>query len=158
MASASRSRRTACRRRCRRASAAATRKSFCGAAALVTSRSSGFTLIEGLVALAIVAIALAAAARASSLSSSAAGEVKLRVLAGLVAENRLSELAARRAWPALGAVEGTEQQAGIDFAWRVEVTSTPHPLFRRVEVHVLSPAEPGRELRRLIGVLPREPN
>jgi len=123
---------------------------------LVASRSSGFTLIEVVVALAIVAIALAAAARAVALSTSSATELKLRVLAGLVAENRMSELAARRAWPALGAFEGAERQAGLEFSWRVEVLSTPHPAFRRVDIRVASPDDPSRELRRVVGVLPRE--
>lgn len=120
------------------------------------SRCSGFTLIEVLVALAIVAIALAAAGRAVALSSASATEVKLRVLAGFVAENRLSELAARRAWPALGVVEGSESQAGVEFPWRIEVLATPHAGFRRVEIRVASPNDRAHELRRLVGVLPRE--
>ena len=119
-------------------------------------RSSGFTLIEVLVALAIVAIALAAAGRAVAVSTSGATEVKLRLLAGFVAENRLSELAARRAWPAPGVYEGTEQQAGVEFAWRTQVLATPHPLFRRIEVEVALAGEPSPRLRRLVGVLPRE--
>jgi general secretion pathway protein I len=124
---------------------------------LGASRCNGFTLIEVVVALAIVALALAAASRALALSTVSAGEVKLRVLAGFVAENRMSELAARGAWPAIGVVEGAERQAGAEFPWRMEVLSTPHPLFRRVEIRVASPDDPSRELRRVIGVLPREP-
>jgi general secretion pathway protein I len=120
------------------------------------SRCSGFTLIEILVALAIVAIALAAASRAVAVSTVSATEVKLRVLAGFVAENRMSELAAHGTWPAIGVLEGAERQAGVEFPWRIEVLSTPHPLFRRVEIRVSSPGDPSRELRRLIGVLPRE--
>jgi general secretion pathway protein I len=123
---------------------------------LGASRCSGFTLAEVLVALAIVAIGLIAAGRAVALSASAAGEVKLRVLAGFVAENRLSELAARRAWPAPGIYEGAEWQAGVEFAWRSEVSATPHPTFRRVEIRVTLPDARAHELRRLVGVLPKE--
>lgn len=109
-----------------------------------------------MVALAIVALALAAAGRAIALSTTAAGEMKLRVLAGWVAENRMGELSARRAWPALGTIEGAERQAGIDFPWRIEVLATPHPAFRRIEIRVARPDDPSHELRRLVGVLPRE--
>ena len=123
---------------------------------MAASRSSGFTLIEVLVALAIVAVALAAASRAVAVSTDSAAELKLRLLAGFVAENRLSELAARREWPAIGAYEGSEQQGGIEFAWHTRVLATPHPLFRRIEVRVGLAQDPAHELRRLVGVLPRE--
>jgi general secretion pathway protein I len=119
-------------------------------------RSNGFTLVEVLVALAIVAIALAAASRSVAMSSSSATEVKARVLAGFVAENRMSELSARSLWPATGTTEGTEQQAGIEFRWQIQVLATPNPDLRRVEIRVLGPENPPRELRRLIGVLARE--
>jgi general secretion pathway protein I len=120
------------------------------------SRSRGFTLVEVLVALAILAVALAAAARSAALSTDSAFEHKQRVLAGLVAENRLGELVARRAWPGVGVTEGTERQAGVDFRWRAEVIATPHPGLRRVEIHVSDTADPTHELRRLVGVLSRE--
>ncbi len=80
----------------------------------------------------------------------------MRVLADFVAENLMSEFAARGAWPVTGATEGTEWQAGVEFPWRVEVVSTPNPELRRVEIRVLSPSSPPRELRRLIGVVARE--
>jgi len=116
----------------------------------------GFTLLEVLVALAIVAVALAAASRSVALSTDSAADHKLRVLAGFVAENRMAELAARRAWPGLGVTDGTERQAGIDFRWHAEVLATPHPRLRRIEIGVTDPGDPAHELRHLVGVLSRE--
>jgi general secretion pathway protein I len=109
-----------------------------------------------LVALAIAAIALAAVSRSAAVSTASATEIKLRSLAGYVAENRLGELDARRAWPPVGVSEGLERQAGLDFPWRVEVFATQHPLLRRVEVQVLDPADRTHVLRMLVGILPRE--
>ena len=116
----------------------------------------GFTLIEVLVALAIVATALVAGSRSVALSSVSATEVKQRILAGFVAENLTSALAAYRSWPELGAIEGSEQQGPIEFPWRMEVLATPHPRFRRVEVHVFDPNDRRHELRHLVVVVPRE--
>jgi len=118
--------------------------------------SRGFTLVEVLVALAIVAVALAAAGRSVSVSTESAASHKTHVLAGFVAENRLAELVARRAWPGIGTTQGVEREAGLDFAWRTEVIGTPHPLLRRVEIRVMDPADPAHELRHLVGVLARE--
>jgi general secretion pathway protein I len=109
-----------------------------------------------LVALAIAAIALAAVSRSAAVSTASAAEIKLRALAGFVAENRLGELDARRAWPPVGVTEGFERQAGIDFPWRMEVFATQHPLLRRVEVQVVDPAQPMHVLRTLVGILPKE--
>ena len=77
------------------------------------------------------------------------------MLADFVAENLMGEYSTRSAWPGIGATEGSEQQAGVAFPWRVEVVATPNPDLRRVEIRVLSPDETPRELRRLIGVVVR---
>ena len=116
----------------------------------------GFTLIEVLVALAIVSIALMAALRAASQGTNAAGELRSRVLAGWVAENRLAEHRARGDWLPLGIARGTQAQGGAEFAWREEVIATPNQAFRRVDVFVSAPAEESRPLARLTGfvVLP----
>jgi general secretion pathway protein I len=119
-------------------------------------RALGFTLVEVLAALAILAIALAAASRAATLATASASELKLHILAGFVAENRMAELAALRSWPAVGATRGREEQAGIAFEWRVDVLPTPHLQLRRVEVSVADPDDPTRRLRRLVGVIARE--
>ena len=58
-------------------------------------KRAGFTLIEVLVALAIVSIALMSALRAAGQGTNNVGELRSRLLAGWVAENLLAEHRAR---------------------------------------------------------------
>jgi len=117
----------------------------------------GFTLVEVLVALAILSIALLAALRAAGQGTAAVGELRLRLLAGWVAENRLAEHRARGDWLALGIGRGTQSQGGVEFTWREEVIGTPNRLFRRVDVFVSVPAEESRALARLTGFVVQPP-
>jgi len=121
------------------------------------NRLRGFTLVEVLVALAIVSIALMAALRAAGQATSASGELRLRTFAGWVAENRLAEHRARGDWLPPGIARGTQSQGGIEFAWREEVIATPNPAFRRVDVFVSVPGEEPRALARLTGFVVQPP-
>ena len=80
--------------------------------------SLGFTLIEVLVALTILAIALAAAARAANVATDSAQETRLRTLATWIAQNRVAELNATRSFPGAGNVSGRSSMAGLEFEWR----------------------------------------
>ena len=101
----------------------------------------GFTLIEVLVALAILAIALAAAARAANVATDSAQETRLRTLATWIAQNRMAELTAIRSFPGAGNVSGRSSMAGIEFEWRQATSETPNAAFRKVEIKVLRPGE-----------------
>lgn len=115
----------------------------------------GFTLIEVLVALAIVAVALAAAVRASGLMTQTNVDLRLKLLAQLSADNRVAELRAAAAFPAIGTrtVECPQGKAKLECV--EEVKSTPNPLFRRVEIRVYADAQRERMLAELVGILPR---
>ncbi len=101
----------------------------------------GFTLIEVLVALAILAIALAAAARAANVATDSAQETRLRTLATWIAQNRVAELNATRSFPGAGNVSGRSSMAGIEFEWRQATSETPNAAFRKIEIKVLRPGE-----------------
>jgi len=113
----------------------------------------GFTLIEILVALAIVAVALAAGMRAVAQSSDAATLLKDRTLALWVAQNRLAAAQLADPWPPLGFRDGEAQQANTRFVWRETVEGTPNPGFRKIEITVADPAAPDYALARLVGYL-----
>lgn len=116
---------------------------------LAASLASGFTLVEVLVALTIVAVALAAGFRSVAQSAETATALKARTLALWVAQNRLA--AAQIETPAVGEAAGNEAQAGALFAWRQTVSGTPNPAFRRVEIVVADAARSDYVLARLVG-------
>lgn len=111
--------------------------------------ANGFTLLEILIALAILAIGLAAAMRAIGAASNTSYDLKQRLLAQWVAENRVAEIKARSIWPDVGTSEGEAEQAGQRFVWQQTVTTTPNQAFRRVEVKVLFPGEASHGLATL---------
>ncbi len=106
-----------------------------------TNHRRGFTLIEVLVALTILAIALAAAARAASVATDSAQETRLRTLATWIAQNRVAELTAMHTFPSTGTVSGRSSMSGIEFEWQQVTSETPNAAFRKVELKVLRPAQ-----------------
>lgn len=96
----------------------------------------GFTLLEVLVALAILALALMATLRASGIATQNAGEIRQRQLADWVARDRIEEHRARRDWLPLGNGSGETVQGGMNFRWEEKVSGTPNAQFRRIEVRV----------------------
>ena len=121
------------------------------------ARGKGFTLVEVLVALAIVSIALLSALRAAGQGTNNVGELRSRLFAGWVAENLLAEHRARADWLALGIQRGSAREGGQDFVWREEVIATPNPAFRRIDVRVFTSAEESHTLAHLTGFIVNAP-
>ena len=114
-----------------------------------------FTLIEVMVALAVVAIALVAALKATSFATDSAMDFRTRMLAGWVAENRLAEMTARRDFPETGQSNGKEDEAGEVFTWRINVGPSPNRSFRRLEISVFTQDDPQHAAATLVSYLAR---
>jgi general secretion pathway protein I len=111
----------------------------------------GFTLVEVLTALAIVAIALLAGSQASSALVRNAQRQSDVLLAHLCAENALIAARLSRQMPAMGdSIQGCEQ-AGRSFEVTLVVRPTPNPGFRRVDAQVLDGAQPVLRLSTIVG-------
>lgn len=105
----------------------------------MTARPRGFTLVEILVALAVLAIALTAAAHSLGTAIDTTMELRERMLARWVAEDRLTELELKNEWPALDTKEGDATMGGRKFHWIQETGVTPLAKLRRVAVSVVLP-------------------
>jgi general secretion pathway protein I len=112
-------------------------------------RAAGFTLIEILIAVVILAVALAATTRAASLATDGAFETRHRLLATWAAQNRVAELRARRIFPPAATTRMAAEQAGLALAIEETVSDTPNPTIRRVDLSVADARDPGRILAKL---------
>jgi general secretion pathway protein I len=98
--------------------------------------SSGFTLVEVLVALGIVAIALTAGLQATGAITLHAQRQSDMVLAQLCAENALTQVRLERQLPGVGDTSSLCEQAGRSLTVALAVRPTPNPNFRRVDALV----------------------
>ncbi len=110
----------------------------------------GFTLLEVLIALFILAIALAAVMRNLTQAITTAGALRDRTLALWVAENRLARVEAIIHWPPTGKHQTSAREDGRRFRVVTRVRATALPEIRRVRITVRR-AHRGHVLMRLVG-------
>ena len=111
----------------------------------------GFTLIEVLVALSIVAVSLLAGHRATGALHQQAQRQTLALLGQICAENELIRLRLQRQLPPLGLDQKDCPQAGRRLQVRLQVQSTPNPIFRRVDARVFEQDQPVLQLSTVMG-------
>lgn len=119
----------------------------------IDQHSFGFTLLEVLIALAIISIALVAASRAGLMMADSELQIERRTLAYWVAENRLAEHIARRDVVEIGTLNGNAKMGGLEFLWKETTSGTANNQFRRMEVAVFLPHQPDYVLARVVGYL-----
>ena len=98
----------------------------------------GFTLVEVLVALGIVAIALTAGLQATAALTRHAQRQSDVLLAQICAENELIKTRLARQMPGVGDTRVVCEQAGQVFSVALAVRATPNPNFLRVDAQVLN--------------------
>ncbi len=100
-----------------------------------TKRESGFTLIEVMVALAILAVVAVAASRASSAYLNSVDVLRTRTLAHFVAQNAAADLRIQDTWLTTNRTQAVNAQ-GRDWQVAMTVAETISPALKTVNITV----------------------
>jgi general secretion pathway protein I len=114
-------------------------------------RSRGFTLLEVLVGLVVLALALLALARSASSQVNSFGALRERTLAGWLAADVLAQTRLLSPFPPVGKSDGRRQFGGRDWHYDVVVQATPVASVRRLDVHVFVPGDAAAPVAELTG-------
>ncbi len=112
---------------------------------LRSSRARGFTLLEVLVALLLLALALVAMVRLAGLDARAQAQLRDGTLAQWVAANVVAETRLRTPFPALGRSSGEARMGGQRWRWTLDVEPTQEARVRRLDVAVIAAQADPRE-------------
>ena len=104
------------------------------------SQDKGFTLIEVLVALAIVAITLGAGIKAAGALTTNTQRLADMTAAQWCADNRLTGLRLSGLTPPIGDSEFNCVQLGLSYQGKLAVRPTPNPLFVNVDAAIADEA------------------
>lgn len=116
-------------------------------------RQGGFTLIEVLVALAIVAITLGAGIKAAGALADNTERLTDASLGQWCADNQLIGLKLQRPTLSTGDSDFTCEQMGRSYKGKLIVRQTPNPNFRRVDAQIFT--DDGRPVLTISTVMPR---
>lgn len=111
----------------------------------------GFTLLEIVIALGILAIALTAAVKGITAHVSNATHLKERTLAHWVAMNKVAETQIQADWPSLGKTTGTTEMAGLEWHWQLSISESLDDDIRQLDVIVSRVESPDRPMASLMG-------
>ncbi|HKY91795.1 MAG TPA: type II secretion system minor pseudopilin GspI [Nevskiaceae bacterium] len=112
----------------------------------------GFTLVEVLVAVAVLAIAMAAIIQTMARQAANAGYLREKTIALWVAHNQLAEMQLKEDPPDVGKSDGEAEMSGVKWKWKAEVKPAPgEEQLRRIDIEVMSPSQKTGSLAQLSG-------
>ncbi len=96
----------------------------------------GFTLIEMMVAMAVLAVGMGALIKASGENASNAAYLRDREIARWVASDALTELQITQPWGSNTAPKGEVEMFNLNWYWSARIQKVQDPDLRRVDVEV----------------------
>jgi len=117
--------------------------------------SSGFTLIEVIVAVAVIAFGLAATIKTVSTVTRNTAYLNERIVATWVAQNAMALYELDIEKDAAKETSGTEELAGVEWHWKKVLVDTEDPDIQRVEIEVRRDSEKDSQVyATLVSLLP----
>lgn len=111
---------------------------------------NGFTLIECLVALFIIAIVLATASRSIGVSLKDVQNNYARTVAMWVADNQINQFYLDGLFPDLGKIKKTVKMANLEFDVDLNIATTNNPYFRKIEIAINEKNKPKYQIYKTV--------
>jgi general secretion pathway protein I len=114
-------------------------------------RGGGFTLLEVLIGLLVLALALVGLSRTAASQVNSFAGLRERTIAGWLASDVLAQTTVVTPFPPTGKSDGRRRFGGRDWRYDVVVQATPVAAVRRIDVHVYAANESGAAVAELAG-------
>lgn len=118
----------------------------------------GFTLLEVLIALAVLAVGLMALIGTTGKASRDAAHLRDKTYATWVGMNELSMLRVAQSWPNDDSLNGDADMGGQKWHWKATMTKTADPGLLRIDIDVTLPDTPDDVVTTVTGFMGLPPN